>query len=108
MAETDQASLDATLAEWVQAVCTQLEIDPGVVDIAAVLDLAKDAAHGVARPAAPLTTFLAGYVAGRTGPGLEADPAAVTRKVLAEVAALVPGPPDLEHPENSGRHASHS
>lgn len=30
----------------------------------AVLDLARAAAHGVARPAAPLTTFLAGYALG--------------------------------------------
>ena len=36
---------------------------------ALVLDLAREAAHGVARPAAPLTTFLAGYALG-AGPGL--------------------------------------
>lgn len=35
-----------------------------------VLDLAREAAHGVARPAAPLTTFLAGYALGAAG-GLE-------------------------------------
>lgn len=32
-----------------------------------VLDLAREAAHGVARPAAPLTTFLAGYALGTEG-----------------------------------------
>jgi hypothetical protein len=32
-----------------------------------VLDLARDVAHGVARPAAPLTTFLLGLAAGRAG-----------------------------------------
>lgn len=32
-----------------------------------VLDLAREAAHGVARPAAPLTTFLAGYALGADG-----------------------------------------
>ena len=39
-----------------------------------VLDLAREAAHGVARPAAPLTTFLAGYALGARGglDGLEA------------------------------------
>ncbi len=37
------------------------------VDIALILDLARDAAHGVARPAAPLTTFLVGYAAARAG-----------------------------------------
>jgi Domain of unknown function (DUF6457) len=34
---------------------------------ALVLDLAREAAHGVARPAAPLTTFLAGYTLGAQG-----------------------------------------
>ena len=37
---------------------------------ALVLDLAREAAHGVARPAAPLTAFVAGYVLGTEG-GLE-------------------------------------
>lgn len=37
------------------------------VDIEAVLDLARDAAHSVERPAAPLTTFLVGYAAGLRG-----------------------------------------
>ena len=41
-----------------------------------VLDLAREAAHGVARPAAPLTTFLAGYALGAEG-GLERLPALV-------------------------------
>ena len=30
-----------------------------------LLDLARDAAHGVERPAAPLTTFLVGVAVGR-------------------------------------------
>ena len=34
---------------------------------ALVLDLAREAAHGVARPAAPLTAFLAGYALGVEG-----------------------------------------
>ena len=34
---------------------------------ALVLDLAREAAHGVARPAAPLTAFLAGYALGTEG-----------------------------------------
>ncbi len=36
----------------------------------ALLDLARVAAHAVARPAAPLTTFLAGYALG-VGGGLD-------------------------------------
>jgi Domain of unknown function (DUF6457) len=33
----------------------------------ALLDLARVAAHSIARPAAPLTTFLAGYALGAGG-----------------------------------------
>ncbi|MGD3105366.1 NTP transferase domain-containing protein [Streptomyces sp. YGL11-2] len=54
------------LDEWITAVKAELGIDLDV-DTAALLDLARDAAHGVARPAAPLTTFLVGYAAAQQG-----------------------------------------
>lgn len=40
--------------------------------IGLVLDLAREAAHGVARPAAPLATFAAGIALGRRGADLAA------------------------------------
>ena len=43
------------------------ELDLSAEQQALVLDLAREAAHGVARPAAPLTTFLAGYALGAEG-----------------------------------------
>ena len=55
------------LSEWVVRLAAALEIPPEAVDISEVLELAKDAAHAVARPAAPVTTFMAGYAAGRAG-----------------------------------------
>ncbi|MEU8826061.1 NTP transferase domain-containing protein [Streptomyces sp. NPDC048636] len=58
------------LDEWITAAKAELGIDLDV-DTAALLDLARDAAHGVARPAAPLTTFLVGYAAARRGGGPE-------------------------------------
>ncbi|WP_095757117.1 DUF6457 domain-containing protein [Streptomyces xinghaiensis] len=58
------------LDEWISEVKKELGIELDV-DTAALLDLARDAAHGVARPAAPLTTFLVGYAAGRSGGGPE-------------------------------------
>jgi hypothetical protein len=36
--------------------------------VAAVLDLARDVAHGVARPAAPLTAYLVGVAVGQGRP----------------------------------------
>ncbi|MBT2412112.1 NTP transferase domain-containing protein [Streptomyces sp. ISL-12] len=59
------------LDEWISAAKDELGIDLDV-DTALLLDLARDAAHGVARPAAPLTTFLVGYAAARAGGGPEA------------------------------------
>lgn len=53
-----------TLDEWIAELSTQLDIDPASVDLKAVLDLARDAAHNVERPAAPLTTYMVGYAAG--------------------------------------------
>jgi Domain of unknown function (DUF6457) len=46
----------------------ELEIPEGMIDMRVVLDLARDAAHGVARPAAPLTAFLVGVAVGRGRP----------------------------------------
>ncbi|MGW0839658.1 NTP transferase domain-containing protein [Streptomyces sp. NPDC002787] len=59
------------LDEWISAVKDELGIDLDV-DITELLDLARDAAHNVARPAAPLTTFLVGYAAAKAGGGPEA------------------------------------
>ncbi len=47
------------LDSWVTLVCDELGIAPGLAPDA-VLDVARDVAHGVNRPAAPLTTFLLG------------------------------------------------
>jgi hypothetical protein len=67
----------STLEDWLATVSDELDVDP--VDEALVLDLARDVAHGVARPAAPLTAYLLGVAVGRG-----ADP----RQAAAVVAAL--------------------
>ena len=60
-----------TLDEWMESAAAALGLDLGELGAAPgevrgqVLDLARDAAHGVARPAAPLTTFLVGVAVGR-------------------------------------------
>lgn len=56
---------------WIARVCAALDLDAAAVDRDLVLDLARDAAHGVARPAAPVTTFLVGLAAGRAGADAE-------------------------------------
>jgi hypothetical protein len=58
---------DITLNDWVAAMAAELDLDDLDVEVQQVLDLAGDAAHAVTRLAAPLTTFIAGYAAGRAG-----------------------------------------
>jgi hypothetical protein len=60
---TDPSDLEG----WTRRLTEALGIADFEPDIALILDLARDAAHGVARPAAPLTTFIVGYAAGRAG-----------------------------------------
>jgi hypothetical protein len=72
------------LEEWTAVICADLGLDPGVADIRAVLDLAREAAHGVDRPAAPLTAYLVGVAVGR---GLTLPDA--SQRVLALVALWV-------------------
>jgi hypothetical protein len=51
-----------TLHDWIDELCDALDID-AEVDEALVLDVAREAAHSVERPAAPISTFLLGYAA---------------------------------------------
>jgi hypothetical protein len=68
-------------ARWLRAVAEALGLDDGsLVDDAAastILDLARDAAHGVARPAAPLAAYAVGIAVGR-GARLDRSARAVT------------------------------
>jgi hypothetical protein len=74
------------LEEWMEAVARRLAIEEHV-DLEhvreVVLDLARDVAHGVARPAAPVTAFLVGLAAGRSADAKDAlDELAVTVRQL--------------------------
>lgn len=65
------------LDAWMAELCEALGLPASLAshrDL--ILDVARDAAHGVARPAAPLTTFLVGYAAGMAGDTADAVSAA--------------------------------
>jgi Domain of unknown function (DUF6457) len=62
----------STLEEWTEAVRADLGLESNVVDVTTVLDMARDVAHGVARPAAPLTAYLVGVAVGRGAAPAEA------------------------------------
>lgn len=52
------------LTEWTELVCRELGVDPATIDRDALLDLTKEVAHGVTRPAAPLTAYVLGLAQG--------------------------------------------
>ncbi|MFE4470150.1 DUF6457 domain-containing protein [Leifsonia sp. NPDC056824] len=74
------------LDAWAGAAARRLGVglEPG--DVAALLDLARDAAHGVTRPAAPLTAYIAGLAVG-SGRSLED----VARELRVAIAEAGPG-----------------
>jgi hypothetical protein len=71
----------STLDDWTTEACDALSVDRTTVDVSAILDLARDVAHGVARPAAPLTAYLVGLAVGR---GADYATAVATITALAE------------------------
>lgn len=68
------------LNDWAAAAASELNLDTEV-DVDVILDVAKEAAHGVARPAAPLTTFLLGYAVAK---GADLQEAAAKVNALAD------------------------
>jgi hypothetical protein len=68
------------LDDWIARAARELGLDPADVPTAAVLDLAKDVAHGVVRPGAPVTAYLMGVAVGRG-----AEPAVVA-ELLSDLA----------------------
>lgn len=70
------------LHRWVATLVAELDVAPDTVEVQSVLDLAREAAAGVGRPAVPLTAFLVGCAVGARGGG---------RAAFDEVAAQVTG-----------------
>lgn len=75
------------LADWASRLAEALELQELELDIDRVLELAGDAARAIVRPAAPVTTFLAGYAAGRSA-GNGSDSAAAVSEAIATATRL--------------------
>ena len=58
---------------WISQVTAELGV-PAPASLDVILDVAKDAAHRIERPAAPITTYLLGYAVAQG-----ADPQTVAR-----------------------------
>jgi hypothetical protein len=49
---------------WIDGVCADLDVPADLVDVAAIHDLSRQVAHGLARPLAPVSTFILGLALG--------------------------------------------
>ena len=58
------------LHDWIDELCDALDLEVEV-DEGLILDVAREAAHRVERPAAPVSTFLLGYAAALAGGSVE-------------------------------------
>jgi len=69
-----------TLTEWARACSEELGLDLATEkpDVDRILDLTRDAAHQVARPAGPVSAYVLGIAVGRG-----ADPAEAAAKLSA-------------------------
>ena len=88
-------SQDETLEEWCRSLLQAYELEDVQMDVNAILSLAGVAAHSVVRPAAPLTTFIAGFAAGlASGSGQATD--AVSMAAAMDVARALATDYDTE------------
>ena len=81
------------LHDWIDELMDVLDIE-GEIDEALILDVAREAAHRVVRPAAPISTYLLGYAAAMAGGGVEETEALAAR--VLDLAEKWEGGEDLE------------
>lgn len=68
------------MQEWIDALCAELGIT-AEVDVTCILDVAREAAHNVERPAAPVSTYILGIAVAR---GADVTTAAAKITALAD------------------------
>ncbi|GAB2571617.1 DUF6457 domain-containing protein [Microlunatus antarcticus] len=93
------------LTQWLARLGAELGTDDVDLDearITELLDLTREAAHGVERVAGPLTTFLVGVAVGRG-----ADVATATQAAQALLEEPAPGPDEATDGAAGGPTASH-
>jgi hypothetical protein len=85
--------MEQNLYRWAERVAADLGAPGWTAEqdtVTAILDVSREAAHRVARPAAPVTTFIAGVAVGLAGAG---SPVVLRRAVESLLAALPPEAP---------------
>ena len=81
MTDDPRRAPGADLPAWIESLTAALDVDPSLVDTDRILGVAADVAHQVARPAVPITMFIAGLAAAGT------DPAPILARIEAEAGA---------------------
>ena len=81
------------LHDWIDELCDALDIEVEI-DEGLILDVAREAAHRVKRPAAPISTFLLGYAAALAG-GKPEETEALAARAL-DLASKWEGGEDVE------------
>jgi hypothetical protein len=81
MTDDPRRAPGADLPAWIESLTAALGVDPSLVDTDRLLSVAADVAHQVARPAVPITMFIAGLAAAG------ADPAPILARIEAEAGA---------------------
>lgn len=71
--QPEEPSAHESIEHWVAELTRHLEIEDTEINIDQLLKLAGEAAHTVVRPAAPVTTFIIGYVTGLAEASGQAD-----------------------------------
>lgn len=64
--------MSSAIDRWFMTVAEDLAVTANPADTRTILDLTKDVAHNVDRPAAPVTSYLVGIAVGRGMPLTEA------------------------------------
>lgn len=82
---TDLEQPNEVWSEFVAAACKALGVDQQDVDITAIHDLARDVAHNVDRPLAPVSTFILGMAIGRREARGESTSAAERDEMIARI-----------------------
>jgi len=68
MTDDPRRAPGADLPEWIDQITTALGVERELVDIDRLLQVSSDVAHQVARPAVPVTMFVAGLAAASSNP----------------------------------------
>jgi hypothetical protein len=94
----EDAGVDPDLRDWCARLVERVGATGLTVDVDEVLSLAGRAARAVQRPAAPLTTFVAGYAAGLAVGGGRATPEDAVRAASDAAVRLCREAPDQPEP----------